>query len=126
MDSLQWIAHANDQKPVVNFAVVYNGKIAGSIGCVLKTDINRKTVEIGYFIGENFWGKGIATEAVKQLVDFISTRLSVVRVETHVFAHNKISMKVLQKNGFYLEAINRKAAIKNNVLIDDYVWVKFL
>lgn len=124
MDALQWIAHVNDQNPVVNFAIVHNGSIAGSIGCTLKSDVARKTIEIGYFVGENYWGKGIATEAVRLLVNFIETRLDIVRIYAHVFAENKPSMKVLQKNGFYLEAISRKATFKNNQLIDDYIWVK--
>jgi ribosomal-protein-alanine N-acetyltransferase len=124
MDALQWIAYVNDRKPVLNFAIVSNGKITGSIGCTPREDISRKTIEIGYFIGEPYWGNGIATEAVKQLVDFITTRLDIVRIEAHVFESNKASMTVLRKNGFYLEAIHRKGAFKNNELIDDYVWVK--
>ena len=126
MDALQWIAYVNDRDPVLNFAVVNNGKVVGSIGCIPKEDISRKTIEIGYFIGEPFWGKGIATEAVKQLVDFITTRLDIVRIEAHVFASNKASMTVLRKNGFYLEAIHRKSTFKNNELIDDYVWMKLV
>jgi ribosomal-protein-alanine N-acetyltransferase len=124
MDALQWISHVNEQKPLLNFAIVYQGQVVGSIGCKPKDDVARKTIEIGYFVGEHYWGKGVATEAVRLLVDFIGTRLDVVRICAHVFAQNKPSMKVLQKNGFYLEAINRKAVFKNNELIDDYIWVK--
>ncbi len=126
MDALQWISHVNNQNPVVNFAIVCNGLVTGSIGCTLRDDIARKCIEIGYFVGETYWGKGIASEAVKQLTEFIATRLDIVRIEAHVFASNKASMKVLQKNGFYLEAICRKAAYKNNELLDDYIWVKLL
>lgn len=124
MDALQWIAHVNGQNPVMNFAIVCDGMVVGSIGCQPKEDISRKNIEIGYFVGEAHWGKGFATEAVKLLLSFISTRLDVVRIEAHVFAQNKSSMKVLLKNGFYLEAIHRKAIIKNHEILDDYVWVK--
>ena len=126
MDAMQWIAHVNGQQPVLNFAIVYQGNIVGSIGCVPKQDVSRKSVEIGYFVGESYWGKGIASRAVQLLNDFITTRLDVVRIDAHVFAQNKASMKVLLKNGFYLEAIHRKAAIKNNQFLDDYVWAKLL
>jgi ribosomal-protein-alanine N-acetyltransferase len=126
MDALQWISHVNNQNPPINFAIVCNGKVTGSIGCTTKEDIARKTIEIGYFVGEPYWGKGIATEAIKQLLDFIHTRLDIARIEAHVFAANTSSMKVLRKNGFHLEAINRKAAFKNNELIDDHVWVKLV
>ena len=124
MDALQWISHVNSQKPVINFAIVCKGAVVGSIGCTPKEDISRKSIEIGYFVGEPYWGKGIATEAVNLLLDFILTRLDMARIEAHVFESNKSSMKVLQKNGFYLEGIHRKAAFKNNELIDDYIWVK--
>jgi RimJ/RimL family protein N-acetyltransferase len=126
MDALQWIAHVNGQSPVINFAIVCDGTVVGSIGCQPKEDISRKNIEIGYFVGESYWGRGIATEAVKHLLDFITTKLDIVRIEAHVFAQNKSSIKVLQKNGFYLEAIHRKAVIKNNELQDDHVWVKLL
>lgn len=126
MDALQWIAHTSAQQPVLNFAVEYNGKIAGSIGCTTRTDIHRKTIEVGYFIGENYQGHGIATEALRLLLQYIAAKLDVVRIEAHAFASNKASMRVLQKNGFYLEAIHKKGAYKNQAFTDDYVWVKFL
>ncbi|MDB5210811.1 MAG: family N-acetyltransferase [Sediminibacterium sp.] len=126
MDALQWISFVNNQNPVLNFAVVSNGKVVGSIGCTPKEDISRKTIEVGYFVGEPYWGKGIATEAVKQLLEFIVMRLDTARIEAHVFASNKASMTVLRKNGFYLEGIHRKAAFKNNELIDDHIWVKLI
>lgn len=125
MDALQWITHTSAQQPLLNFAIVYNGKIAGSIGCTARTDIHRKTVEVGYFVGENYWGLGLASEALRLLLQYIDTRLDIVRIEAHVFASNKASMRVLQKNGFFLEAIHQKGAIKNHIFTDDYVWVRF-
>jgi [ribosomal protein S5]-alanine N-acetyltransferase len=124
MDALQWIAHCKGQNPIINFAVTYNGKVAGSIGCVPKTDVYRKSIEIGYFIGEQFKGQGIATEAVRILLEYIQHHFDVVRIYAEVFAYNKASMRVLQKNGFYLESIRKRSVIKNNVLMDDYIWVK--
>ena len=126
MDAMQWIAHVNGQQPVLNFAIVFKGNIVGSIGCVPKEDVSRKTVEIGYFVGEPYWGNGIASRAVQLLNEFVTTRLDVARIDAHVFAQNKASMKVLLKNGFYLEAIHRKAAFKNNQFLDDYVWAKLV
>ncbi len=125
-DAEQWIALVSNENPTMNFAIVAEGQIAGSIGCIIGKDISRKTIEIGYFVKEDFWGRGIATEAVRQLINYINKQFDCVRIEAHVFAQNKSSMKVLLKNGFYLEAILRKAAIKNNKLIDDYVWVKLI
>lgn len=126
MDAMQWIQKCRDEKPPKNFAIAYNSMLAGSIGFVPKDDVYKKTMEIGYFIGENFWGKGIATEAVSQLLEHIQQHFDVVRIYAEVFEHNKASMKVLLNNGFYLEGIRRKAVFKNNELMDDYVWVKLL
>ncbi|WP_153798190.1 GNAT family N-acetyltransferase [Foetidibacter luteolus] len=126
MDALQWINHCATQQPAVNFAIVYNDKVVGSIGCVPKEDVYRKTVEIGYFIGEPYWNRGIATEAVELLLAYVQRQFSVIRVYAEVFENNKASMQVLRNNGFYLEGIRRKAVIKNNVIMDDYVWVKLL
>lgn len=125
-DAKDWIAFTLAQKPKTSFAVEYNGVLAGSTGCILKDDINRRSIEIGYFIGEGFWGRGIATEAVRLITEYVVKEFDPIRIYGEVFEHNKASMRVLQKNGFYLEAIHRKAVIKNNVVMDDYVWVKLL
>jgi ribosomal-protein-alanine N-acetyltransferase len=125
-DAFAWIEHTSKAKPIENFAIEYNGSIAGSIGVVPRADVYRKTIEIGYFIGEKYWGKGIATKAVSLLLDYIKQHFSVVRIYAEVFEHNKSSMKVLEHNGFHLESIRKKAVIKNNAILDDYVWVKLL
>lgn len=126
MDAMKWIANSKIHDPALNFAVTFRDEVAGSIGCVPQGDVYRKNIEIGYFIGEQFKGRGIATAAVKIMLDYIAGNFDVIRVYAEVFAFNKASMRVLQKNGFYLECIKRKSVIKNNVITDDYIWVKFL
>jgi RimJ/RimL family protein N-acetyltransferase len=123
-DALQWISYNGDQKPAQNFAIVYKGDIAGSIGVLVKDDVYRKSIEVGYFIGEPFWGKGIATKAVELILEYIHQQFDVVRIYAEVFEHNKASMRVLEKAGFELESIRKKAVVKNNVIMDDHVWVK--
>ena len=125
-NAVEWIAFAMNEKPIKSMAIIYIGNIAGSIGVVEKEDVYRKSIEIGYFLGEKFWGKGIATKAVALLLDYIKNNFDVIRIYAEVFGHNTASMKVLEKNGFHLEGVRKKAVIKNNVIIDDYVWVKFL
>ena len=83
-------------------------------------------MEVGYFIGEDYWRLGIATTALQILLNYIKNEFDVVRLIAEVYAYNKASMKVLRKNGFYLESIRRKSVLKNNVLVDDYVWVKII
>ncbi len=123
-DAMQWISMIEKENPALNFAILCNEEVCGGIGCVLKQDIYRKNIEIGYYIGEPYWGKGVATEACRLICKYIEEKMDIVRIEASTFHHNKASMRVLQKNGFYLEAIRQKAIIKNNVLLDEYLWVK--
>ena len=121
-DAFQWIAYTSDQKPLQNFAVLSSNIIVGSVGVLLRDDVYRKSIEIGYFIGEPYWGKGIAPKAVELIIEYIQKQFDVVRIYAEVFEHNKASMRVLEKTGFHLESIRKKAVIKNNVLMDDYVF----
>ena len=124
-DALDWIRHALEQKPTENMAIIYNGKLAGSVGVIVQEDVYRKSIEIGYFIGEPFWGMGVATKAVSIWLDYVKNHFDVVRIFATVFENNEASKKVLQKNGFHLESKRQKSVVKNNVVMDDEVWVKF-
>ena len=73
---------------------------------------------------KKFWGKGLATKAVKKMTEYVFEHFEVVRIVAGVFAFNKSSMKVLEKNGYYLESVRKNAVIKNGEIIDDYIWVK--
>jgi len=80
-------------------------------------------VEIGYFIGENYWGKGIATAAVSQMLEAIKKNKEIVRIEAKIFGNNLRSARVLEKNNFVLEGTRKKAIFKNGVIADEEVWV---
>ena len=125
-DAKEWLELVKKQKTVTTFCIEVDGKPGGSIGVTLKDDVYKKTAEIGYFIAEEYWGKGAATEAIKQMVSFVQKEFDIVRIYAEVFEFNRASMKALEKNGFYLESIRKKAAFKNNMIVDDYVWVKLL
>ena len=125
-NAVEWIGFSMNQHPTKNMAVVHNGNIAGSIGVMPKEDVYRKSIEIGYFLGEQYWGQGIATTAVGLLLKYIESQFDIIRIYAEVFGHNRASMRVLEKNGFHLEGIREKAVIKNNEILDDYVWVKFI
>lgn len=126
-DAEQWLALNVGIRPVLNFVIEVDSNFAGSIGMVPKTDIYRNNMEIGYWLGEPFWGKGIATKAITLICEEIAKDYPHInRICAEVFENNKASMRALEKNGFVLECIRKKAAIKNHQLLDDYVWVKFL
>lgn len=122
----EWVFMQQGKKPVTNFAIEADGKLVGGIGLLTKDDIYRCTMEIGYWIGEPYWGKGIATEAVRILVEAVWKEFpDIVRIYAHVFAQNTASSRTLEKNGFTLESIQRKSVIKNGQIGDDMIWVKF-
>jgi RimJ/RimL family protein N-acetyltransferase len=126
-DAKKWIAINKNKNPVTNFAIEADGILVGGCGMILQDDVYRRSAEIGYWIGEPFWGKGMATEAIKLLTEqLILSCPDIVRIYAEVFENNKSSMRVLEKNNFYLESIRQKAVVKNNRLMDDYVWVKLL
>ena len=126
LDALEWIGHISQQQPIQNFAILLEGIVVGNIGAVLQDDVYRKSVEIGYFVGESNWGKGIATKAVSLFGEYVEQQFSPIRFFATVFDHNQASMVVLRKNGFHLESIKRKAAIKNGQVLDEQVWVKLV
>jgi RimJ/RimL family protein N-acetyltransferase len=108
----------NQPKPATNLAIAIDGKAVGSIGIVLRTDVERITAELGYFIGENYWSRGIMTEAVKQMTAYAFANFPLQKVYATPFDFNTASQKVLEKAGFTREAILKKAAIKNGEIID--------
>jgi ribosomal-protein-alanine N-acetyltransferase len=123
-DGEAWIAQQQGIVPAVNLAIEADGFLAGGIGIIRNTDVYYYSAEIGYWLGETFWGKGIATEAVRQMVDYAFFYFDITRLYAEVFEYNKASMRVLEKNGFYLEGVRRKAVFKNGIFQDDYIWVK--
>ena len=84
---------------MANFAIVVSGEAIGGIGLRLGTDIFRRSAEIGYWLGEPFWGRGIATEAVGAVSQYAFESFDLCRLEAGVFEWNPASMRVLEKAG---------------------------
>ena len=123
-DALAFIQPHIGVSPHKRFLIYWNNEVAGEIGITMKEDVFRLSAEIGYFISKAFWGKGLATQAVKKMTEYAFANFDIIRIEAGVFDFNKPSMKVLEKNGYYLESIRKKAVIKKGQIIDDYIWVK--
>ena len=107
-DAKEWLALVKKQNTTTTFCVEVDGETAGSVGFTLKEDVYRKNAEIGYFIGEEYWGKGVATEAVKQLVNYIRKNFDLVRIYAEVFEYNKASRRFLRRMGFIWNASGKK------------------
>lgn len=101
-----------------SWAITADNKVIGSIGIFRKDNIHCYTAEMGYYIAEEYWGKGIMTKAVKEACDYIFEKTDIIRIFAEPFAHNIASCKVLEKAGFKLEGILRNNAIKNNKILD--------
>jgi ribosomal-protein-alanine N-acetyltransferase len=123
-DAELFIQHCKTENPPVTFAIEYRNELAGVIGLVKQSDVYKHSAEIGYWLGEQFWGKGIATEAVKLIVEYGFLELKLVRIFTGVFDYNTASQKVLRKAGFILEGIFDKSVIKNGTIYDEYRYAK--
>ncbi len=121
LENANWFIQFVDSQPdTPRFAIEYQGEFAGMIGLHPQPDVYRKSVEIGYWLGEPFWGKGIATDAVKLIVDYGFNNLDINRIWAGVFAYNDGSKRVLEKNGFELEAVLKKAVYKNEKYWDEH------
>ena len=102
----------------------YMNNYVGNISLSLGTDVYRKSAEIGYFIGEPFWNKGIATKAVNLITEWGFKQLDIVRIHTGVFEYNISSQHVLEKCGFVKEAIFKKSIYKNGEIHDEIRFAK--
>lgn len=107
------------EDPVSTFAIEYKSKFSGVCGLNLETDIYRNSCEIGYWVAEPFWSKGIATQAVLWLIEYAFNELGKVRIHTGVFEYNKPSMRVLEKCGFEKEGVFKKALTKDGKFYDE-------
>ena len=115
---------AANESDTFAFAITANGKVIGSIGAFRQGNIHRQTAELGYYIAEEYWGKGIMTEAVKQLCDYVFSNTDIIRIYAEPFAYNIGSCRVLEKAGFQYEVTLRCNAVKNGKMLDVKMYSK--
>ncbi len=100
------------------FAVTADNKVVGSIGVFRQGNIHRQTAELGYYVAEEYWSRGIMTEAVKQICEYVFSKSDILRIYAEPFAYNIASCRVLEKAGFQYEGTLRSNAVKNGEVID--------
>jgi len=100
------------------FAICFDDKPIGSIGVFRKDNVHRYTAEMGYYIAEPYWGKGIMTEAVRQMCAYIFENTDIIRIFADPYAYNNASCRVLEKAGFQFEGVLRQNAVKNGQSVD--------
>jgi len=111
-----------EKNPLGIFAIEIDGEACGAIGIHPQTDIHRKSMECGYWLAEKYWGKGIITEAIKQIVEYGFNTFDIVRIYARPFSFNIPSQKVLEKAGFKHEATLKKACFKNGQFCDEMIY----
>ena len=107
-----------DENETFAFAITVDGRAVGSIGVFRQGNIHRQTGELGYYIAEEYWGKGLMTEAVKQACQQVFAKRDIIRIYAEPFGYNAASCMVLEKVGFQYEGTLRSNAVKNGQVVD--------
>jgi len=121
-DARQWLKMISENKSDMILAIEVEGEAAGGIGLHGMKDVYRYNAELGYWLAEKFWGRGIISDAVGVLVNYAFTHTRWLRIYASIYEHNVPSMRVLEKNGFIREAIHRKAVMKQGKLLDEHLF----
>ena len=121
-NGLKFIEFANSGEPQRIFAIDLDGQSIGGIGLHPQSDIERKNAEIAYWLGEPFWGNGIISKVIPQIVDYGFANLDLHRIFGRAFGRNIASQKVLEKAGFSLEAKLKDAFYKNENFEDAFIY----
>jgi RimJ/RimL family protein N-acetyltransferase len=117
-----WVRLQQSANRVSDFAIANAEEAIGGIGFTILRDVHRKTAEVGYWLGEPFWGQGIATAALTALTEYAFANFDLARLEAAVYEWNPASARVLEKCGFVLEGRLRKSVTKDGRTIDQWLY----
>lgn len=119
-DALEYIDAmlSADPNDTFAYAIDSNGKAIGSIGAFRQKNIHSHSAELGYYLAEEYWGKGVMTEAVRLFCEKVFAETDIIRIFAEPFAYNIGSRRVLEKAGFQFEGIMKCHAVKNGQILD--------
>jgi ribosomal-protein-alanine N-acetyltransferase len=121
-DAELWIERVLGGIPETQFAIEVDGEASGGIGVFLQEDVARRSAEIGYWLGEAHWGRGIMSHAVRQFTDYAFGAYDLIRMYALVFEWNPASCRVLEKAGYVCEGRLRRAVVKDGHVLDQFVY----
>jgi len=121
-DADTWLAHVRRQRPVTSFAIAVDGEAAGGIGLAPQRDVHRRSAEVGYWLGEAFWNRGIMTAAVREFTTYAFDSFDLLRIYAAVFSSNPASMRVLEKAGYTREGVLRRSVVKDGQVLDQVLY----
>jgi [ribosomal protein S5]-alanine N-acetyltransferase len=123
-DAHEFLQRAVTEQPELKFCIEIAGAAAGGIGVHPGEDVHRHTATVGYWLGEEFWGRGVMTEAVTAVTNFCSENFPLRRISAEVFANNPASARVLEKAGFTFEARLKDNVVKDGELLDSLLYAR--
>ena len=121
-DAEAYINRVLKEQNAYGFAITVDDRAIGSIGAFRKENIHARTAEMGYYIGEPYWGHGLMTSAVRQACEHIFATTDIVRIFAIPYAYNQASCRVLEKAGFIREGVMRKNAFKRGQFLDTILY----
>ena len=121
-----WLSQVVGERKQTNFTIVVKNKAVGAIGFETEGDIYMRSAEIGYWLGENYWGRGIMTEAVHAVTSYAFQSFDLCRLWAGVCSNNPTSVRVLEKNGYEFEGRLRKSITKFGKTLDQLVFAKII
>jgi len=121
-DAEQFITWATATRPETHFAIAVGDEPVGGIGYEIQPDVHRISAEIGFWLGEAYWGRGIVTEALRAVTEQAFHAHNLRRIFAGVFEWNPASMRVLEKAGYTREAVLRQSAVKDGKVIDQMLY----
>lgn len=123
-DANAFITHVAQSESNSEYCIEIDGEAVGNIGFVRGADVERFSAEIGYWIAEPYWNKGIMSDALKHAIGHFLTTTDVIRVYATVYTSNQASARILEKVGFTMKCILTKAAFKNGQFTDMFYFEK--
>jgi RimJ/RimL family protein N-acetyltransferase len=121
-DAESWFSLLEGMPEPSHWAIEVDAQAVGGIGVILGEGIYAKSGHFGYWLGEQYWGRGIMTQAVRVVAPYVLSHFGLVRLDSPVFAWNPASMRVLEKCGFVKEGVSHASVFKDGELIDQVLY----
>jgi len=110
--------------PETNFAIAVDGAVVGGIGIMQQSDVHAQSAEFGYWLGQNYWGRGIMTKAVNEMTGYFFSHFDLVRLYATVYDWNPASARVLEKCGWEFEGRLKMSIFKDGKYCDQLIYAK--
>ncbi len=123
-DAEEFISKARRQEPRTFFAIATESEVIGGIGIGIGEDVHRFTAEMGFWLAEPYWGKGIMTEAVRRFTEFVFGEFKLYRIYAEPYSTNPASARVLEKAGYVLEGKMCANVFKGGKVLDQFLYAK--